>query len=150
LASKSLLAKIKKSKKKSSKKRTRATANASSVDDTDDEDEMPPPPPKSAKGKGKVPTAAGSLAPAAASDVAPVAGRKQIKFRYRNGEVMSDVFSATELVRYTGTPTNVQQNILMYSDATGKWIPLPPGFEPRISLDLEAICEVYHLNIGLL
>jgi hypothetical protein len=147
-ASKGLLAKIKKSKKKSSKKRTRATANASSVDDTDDEDEMPPP--KSAKGKGKVPTAAGSLAPAAASDVAPVAGRKQIKFRYRNGEVMSDVFSATELVRYTDTPTNVQQNILMYSDATGKWIPLPPGFEPRISLDLEAICEVYRLNIGLL
>ncbi|KAJ7686763.1 hypothetical protein B0H14DRAFT_3534407 [Mycena olivaceomarginata] len=150
-ASKGLLAKIKKSKKKSSKKRTRATANASSVDDTDDEDEMPPPPPKSAKGKGKAPTAAGSLAPAAASDVAPVAGRKQIKFRYRNGEAMSDVFSATELVRYTGTtPTNVQQNILMYSDATGKWTLLPPGFEPRISLDLEAICEVYRLNIGLL
>jgi hypothetical protein len=151
-ASKSLLAKIKKSKK-SSKKKTRATANASGDDDTDDEDEMPPPPPKSGKGKGKskAPTAAGTPAPAAAtSDVAPVAGRKQIKFRYRNGEVMSDVFSATELVRYTGTPTNVQQNILMYSDATGKWIPLPPGFEPRISLDLEAICEVYRLNIGLL
>ncbi|KAJ7797215.1 hypothetical protein B0H14DRAFT_3493942 [Mycena olivaceomarginata] len=153
-ASKSLLAKIKKSKK-SSKKKTRATANPSSGDDTDDEDEMPPPPPKSGKGKGKgkskAPTAAGTPAPAAAtSDVAPVAGRKQIKFRYRNGEVMSDVFSATELVRYTGTPTNVQQNILMYSDATGKWIPLPPEFEPRISLDLEAICEVYRLNIGLL
>ncbi|KAJ7310668.1 hypothetical protein DFH08DRAFT_974351 [Mycena albidolilacea] len=151
-ASKSLLAKIKKSKKLS-KKKTRATANASGDDDTDDEDEMPPPPPKSGKGKGKskAPTAAGTPAPAAAtSDVAPVAGRKQIKFRYRNGEVMSDVFSATELVRYTGTPTNVQQNILMYSDATGKWIPLPPGFGPRISLDLEAICEVYRLNIGLL
>ncbi|KAJ7310154.1 hypothetical protein DFH08DRAFT_974506 [Mycena albidolilacea] len=151
-ASKSLLAKIKNSKK-SSKKKTRATANASGDDDMDNEDEMPPPPPKSGKGKGKskAPTAAGTPAPAAAtSDVAPVAGRKQIKFRYRNGEVMSDVFSATELVRYMGTPTNVQQNILMYSDATGKWIPLPPGFEPQISLDLEAICEVYRLNIGLL
>ncbi|KAJ7689374.1 hypothetical protein B0H14DRAFT_3532816 [Mycena olivaceomarginata] len=125
-ASKGLLAKIKKSKKKSSKKRTRATANASGVDDTDDEDEMPPPLPKSAKGKGKGPTAAGSPASAAASsDVAPVAG-------------------------YTGTPTNVQQNILMYSDATGSGPLLPPGFEPRISLDLEAICEVYRLNIGLL
>ncbi|KAJ7363864.1 hypothetical protein DFH08DRAFT_798327 [Mycena albidolilacea] len=146
-----LLTKIKKSKKKSSKKRTRAIANTSSVDDTDNEDEMPPLPPQLAKGKGKAPTATGSPTPAAASsDVAPVAGRKQINFHYRNGKVMSDVFSATELVKYMGTPTNVQQNILMYSNATGKWTLLPPGFEPWISLDLEAICEVYHLNIGLL
>ncbi|KAJ7309341.1 hypothetical protein DFH08DRAFT_974818 [Mycena albidolilacea] len=104
-AAKSLLAKIKKSKK-SSKKKTRVTANASSADNMDDEDEMPPPPPKS--GKAKAPTAAGTPTLAAAtSDVAPAAGHKQIKFRNRNSEVMSDVFSATELVRYTGTPTNV-------------------------------------------
>jgi hypothetical protein len=125
------------------------------TDDTDDEDEMPPPPSKSGKGKAKAKVATTAGAPAAAptpaaSDVAPVAGRKHIKFRYRNGEVMSDVFSATEMVRYTGAPTNVQQNILMYGDATGKWSLLPPGIEPRIPSDLEVICEVYRLNIGLL
>ncbi|KAJ7304900.1 hypothetical protein DFH08DRAFT_825259 [Mycena albidolilacea] len=84
------------------------------------------------------------------SDVAPVTGRKQIKFCYRNNEVRSDLFSATKLVRYTGTPTNIQQNVLKYSDATGKWTLLPPGFEPWISPDFEVICEVYGLNIGLL
>ncbi|KAJ7690174.1 hypothetical protein B0H14DRAFT_3532410 [Mycena olivaceomarginata] len=146
---KGLLAKIKKGKK-SSKKKTWATANASGGDDTEDEDEMPLPPPKSGKGKGKgkAPTGTGTPTPAAAtSNAAPATGRKQIKFRYRNSEVMSDVFSATELVRYMGTPTNVQQNILIYSNTTGKWTHLPPGFEARISLDLEVICDP---NITLL
>ncbi|KAJ7705694.1 hypothetical protein B0H14DRAFT_2647262 [Mycena olivaceomarginata] len=117
-ASKGLLAKIKKSRKKSSKKRTRATANVSSVDDTDDEDEMPPPPPKSAKGKGKAPTAAGS----------PALLPPPLMLHLLLGTNKSSFTTGT--ARYTGTPTNVQQNILMYSDITGKWtlLPLSRGF----------------------
>ncbi|KAF7372444.1 hypothetical protein MVEN_00105700 [Mycena venus] len=76
-------------------------------------------------------------------------GRRLLKCRYQNGEVHSGVFLINNLMKYTGEPTKVQQNTLLWSESSGKWHPLPAGYEPQIPDDLVVLCEVYCMNIAL-
>ncbi len=160
-ASKRLLGDQKKRKAKAKKGGKKAAVDNSDESDSDeDSDEdttaakstrksKPKPKPKpaksTAKGKGKANAAAG---PSNASSP-PRATVRPIKCRYRNGEVHSDVFLVTELVKYQGEPSNIQRNVLVWSEAAGSWRPLPDGMEPLIPADMEVVCECYRLHIGL-
>ena len=93
----------------------------------------------------RTPTA---LVPTETSNAVPSASTQpQLQCRYRNGDALSDVFPVSKLVRFAGSPTDVQKNTLVLMN--GKWMPLPTGVEPEIPEEFDALCEVYRTSIGL-
>ncbi|KAJ7238038.1 hypothetical protein B0H12DRAFT_1075408 [Mycena haematopus] len=111
-----------KARKKKRQQKAKASGKKSGAIAGDGAQETPKakPKPKAKKAKPKV--------DASSSKPPPVPGRKQLKCRYRNGEFMSDVFCVTELVKYEGTPNNVQRNTLMYMGSPGNGCPCRTGW----------------------
>ena len=75
--------------------------------------------------------------------------RDGIECCYMWGGKVSKSFWVEELSSYEGEPSRVQNHTYFYSKNHNEWRVCPKGFEPLLSAEQEAYCEVYRMNLGL-